>query len=422
MALTAPRCSLLVASLAAVVFSGSPALAAEQADDAFLRALASAPAVAAARTRSVSAERVVEAADVLPDPMIEVEAGRSRSRPDGGMTMYGTAIEQPLPRWGERGARRQGALAQALAMRAEFAGLVGEHAAAVAAALAEREAAEQGLALTRESRARLDAFAAVVHARIASGAGRLDEQLDLDTRRQQWNLTEAEQLRRRDDAEAEVRGRLGLAPDAPLPPLALPEVAAIRPESAPMARRAEAGRAEAEAAEREAQARANPETALGLAWEREAAGTEQQVDTWKLSFRLSLPVWRSAYAAEADAARGRARAASHEARASVWMAHSQISRARRAAEQSARAEALAEDIVARNLASYDSVVSLVGSGGAPITAALDLLDRISEARAQAIEARLACRLASAELWRLSPPELPVVDSQAEHQMSGMNAP
>ena len=59
---------------------------------------------------------------------------------------------------------------------------------------------------------------------------------------------------------------------------------------------------EAQAMEREAVARGNPETAVGLAWEREAAGTDEQTDKVALTFRMSLPIYRSAYGGAADAA------------------------------------------------------------------------------------------------------------------------
>ena len=392
--------------------------AAEQAVD-LPTALARSPAISAARARVQAAGMAARAAGVLPDPMVGIGAGRELPRMGEAMDMYGAMIEQPLPRWGERDAMRQGALAQVAMAEAEFAELVGEHAAGIAAAGVEAQAAAQSLLLVAEARDRLRALGEVVRARIAGGGGMIGESLALDTKVQQLELQLADLARRQADAEAEVRGRLGLAPEAALPPLALPDPASIRPDATPMARRAAASRGEAVAMEREAVARGNPETAVGLSWDREAAGTEEQVDKYNLTFRISLPVWRQAYGEAADAARGRARAAAHEARASGWMARSQVGRAQRAVEQAARAQAVADAIAGRSRTEYEAVIRQVGTGGASIMAALDLLDRISEARMQAIEARMTSQLTLAELWRLAPPTLPdagSAGSEHDHRM------
>lgn len=381
--------------------------AAEQAVD-LPTALARSPAISAARARVQAAGMAARAAGVLPDPMIGVGAGRERSRMGEAMDMYGAMIEQPLPRWGERDAMRQGAQAQVAMAEAEFAELVGEHAAGVAAAVVEAQAAAQSILLVVEARDRLRALGEVVRARIAAGGGMIGESLALDTKLQQLELQLADLARRQADADAEARGRLGLPPEAVLPPLALPDPAAIRPDATPMVRRAAASRGEAMAMEREAAARGNPETAVGLSWDREAVGTDEQVDKYNLTFRVSLPVWRQAYGEAADAARGRARAAAHEARASSWMASSQVGRTQRAVEQAARAQAVADAIAGRSRTEYDAVIRQVGTGTASVMAALDLLDRISEARMQAIEARMASQLTLAELWRLAPPVLPDV--------------
>jgi outer membrane protein TolC len=301
---------------------------------------------------------------------------------------------------------RQTALAQVAMAEAELAELVGEHAAGIAMAGAEALAAAQSRSLIEESLVRIRSLADAVRARVAAGGGMMGEVLALDTQRQQLELQLTDLVRRQADAEAEVRGRLGLAADDPLPALSFPDPVAIKPDATPMARRAIASRGEAEAMEREAVSRGNPESSIGLSWDREAAGTEEQVDKYNLTFRISLPVWRQAYAASADAARGRARAAAHEARASGWMARSQIGRAQRAMDQAARAQAVADAIAERSRTEYDAVIRQVGTGAAPIMSALDLLDRISDARMQAIEARMSSQMILAELWRLAPPALP----------------
>lgn len=371
----------------------------------FSAAIARAPAIAAALTRAAAAEQERRAAGVLPDPMIGGDLGRERPRMGQDMTMYGLMIEQALPRWGERDAQRRLAGARAVLAGAEAAATAGDLAAEVAAGLAELEAARDTLALAQAARGRADALGAAVRARLATGAAMLGERLAIDTRIQQIDLQCADLARRQADAEAMVRGLLGIPASAALPPFAAPDPGAIRTADVPMARSAAAMQLEAQAMEREAAARGNPETSIGLAWEREAAGTEEQSDSISLSLRVSLPMYRPAYRAAAEAARLRARAARHEAGAAGFMAQSRAGRAQRAVAQARQAERTAADIAARAQSEYDMAVVQAGSGGTTATAALALLDMITESGMAAIMARLDSRMALAELWRLSPPDL-----------------
>lgn len=372
----------------------------------FRAALARAPAIAAARTRVAASELAQSAAGVLPDPMIGGDYGRERTRMGEDMTMYGAMIEQPLPRWGERDALRQSASAQTSLEAARVATVVGDHAAEVATGIAEWMAARDTQALVRQSRDRIAALRAVVRARLAAGNAMIGDLLALDTKAQQIDLRLADLERRQADALAMVRGRLGLSPDESVPPFAAPDPATITVEANPMARTAAAMQQEAQAMEREAVARGNPETAVGLAWEREAAGTDEQSDKVALAFRMSLPIHRSAYRDAASAARVRVRAAQHEANGATWMARSQISRAQRAIAQARQAQQTADDIAARTRTEYDAVIQQVGSGGATVTASLNLLDLITESGMSAVMARLDSQMALAELWRLAPPDLP----------------
>jgi outer membrane protein TolC len=371
----------------------------------FLAALMQSPAVGAAQERVLAAERAVGAAGVLPDPMLGGELGRKRPEQGDDMRMYGVMLEQPLPRWGERDAERAMARAGVGAARADHAQALGEHAAEVAAMLAEAAAAAQEGELLTAAHARVVALQAVVRARVASGGASLGEALALETRAEQLAVDIADRERMRRDAEAEARGRLALAVDAALPPPAWPDPAAIDAAATPMAHRAAAMRDEALAQERAARARGNPETAVGVGWEREAAGTDMQEDTVTLNLRVSLPVWRAAYADGAGAARRRARAAAHEAHAAAAMAQSRLDRARRAIAQAERAAIAAAAIAARADADYDALLRQVSTGGADALRALDILDRVTEARLAAVVAARASRLALAELWRLAPPQL-----------------
>lgn len=381
------------------------AFGAQAAEDAFLAALARAPGIAAARTRVEAARHSARGAGVLPDPMLSADLGRTRQRMGDDMTMYGAMLGQSLPRWGERDAMRLKAAAQVELAEADFADAVGEHAAMVATAAAEAAAAAATGALLTETATRVRAMQETVVARIAAGGALIGDSLALDTRAQSLELQISEQRRRLADAEAEARGRLGLAEGRPIPAAAYPDLASIDPERVPMARRARAMHSDARAMEREATARANPETGIDVRWEREASGTEEQSDTYSLALTMSLPVWRQAYADAADGARASARAAGHEAHASAWMARSQLSRAGRAATVAAQARSTAEAVASRTRGEYDAMIRQLGTGAAGLGMALELLDRISEAQMQAIDAELASRMALAALWRLAPPEL-----------------
>jgi outer membrane protein TolC len=382
----------------------------------FRAALARAPAITAARARVAGAEQAQGAAGVLPDPMVGGDIGRERTRMGEEMTMYGAMIEQTLPRWGERDAMRQTARAQVSREAANVAAVIGDHAAAVATGIAEWMAARDTLVFVRQSRERIAALREVVHVRIAAGGGMIGDQLALDTKAQQLDLQIADLERRQADALVMVRGRLGLRSDTPVPPFAALDPATIRVEANPMAQTAAAMQLEAEAMEREAVARGNPETAVGLSWEREAAGTDSQTDKLALSFRMSLPIYRSAYSGAADSARSRSRAARHEASGATWMARSQVSRAQRAIAQAQQAQRTADDIAARTRTEYDAVIQQVGSGGASVTLSLTLLDMITESGMNAVMARLDSQMALAELWRLAPPDLQtaVVADDSDH--------
>jgi len=396
---------ILAAALLVGLTAAEPAPA-----DGFTVAVWRAPALRAAVMRSLAAERAIAGAGVLPDPMVGADVGRERPREGEDMTMYGAMIEQPLPRWGERDASRLGARAQAAMARAELAERAGALAADVATALAEAEAAAASATLVAASLQRMRSLGDSVRAQVASGGAMIGTALAVETRVQQLEVQLAGFVQRQSDATSEVRGLLGLADDVPVPAAAWPDPAQVSERTLPMVQRAEAERAEAEAMTREATARGNPESSVGLAWERESAGTEMQTDKVSLIVRMSLPVWRSSYAASADAARTRARAAMHDADASARMARAAVARAARAVEQAGRAQAAADATAARAGSELDAVIRQVGSGGARFAEGIDLLERISEAHMQAIEARMNGRIAQAALWRLAPPGPPPAES------------
>jgi cobalt-zinc-cadmium efflux system outer membrane protein len=379
--------------------------AADQPPD-LISAVTAAPSVRAAQARAAAAQAAVRAAGTLPDPMLGVEIGRERPEMGEDMRMAGLMVEQTLPRWGERDAMRLAARAGTAAAQAELARAAGELAAGVATALAEIAAADEQLAATRPMRERMAALAEAVRGRIASGGGTIADQLMIDSRLEQLDLQLDDQLRRRTDAEAEARGLLGLPADAPLPAFAAPSAGQLAPDLLPMLRAAHAMGLEAEAMEREALARGMPETAIGLSWQREAIGLMEESDTIALTLRVSLPWDRPAYRAGAEAARRRAAAARSEADGARLMAQAAAGRAMRAEAQARRATAVADALAARAATESEAIATRVASGTAPLDAALDLLDRVAEARMAAAMARLDQRMAQSALWRLAPPAIP----------------
>lgn len=368
--------------------------------------VAEAPALQAARARAEAAKARADAAGRLPDPELEGMYSRVREPMGGDHPMWSITLRQPLPKAGERAADRERAIAATSMAEADYAVMAGELGAEVAAALVEAETARARAALFSEQLARTERALAAIDARIASGSGRSADRLALQSRVASLRLMVEQETRMVDDALAEARGRLGLAPDEPLPDFSAPDVAAIDPETVPAARLAAARAAEARAMARMARASARPMTAIGLHFERE----EERIgdmDTIGVSFMTELPFRSRGYArAEQRAARAEETAARAEAdstRHRVRVALSRVARAERLAATSRR---LAEETLARLEAEYDALLRSTGTtAGANDTAVLlllEILERQTDARLQIIEADAAARAARAELWRHAP--------------------
>jgi hypothetical protein len=283
--------------------------------------------------------------------------------------------------------------------------VLGSHAAEIAALLAEHRAASAAAAVVAAQRNRLETVAALLAARAGTGDG-LDGRLMVAGRIQALAVEAADLERRMADADSEVRGRLGLAPAAPLPVATWPDPESVRPERSPMARRAAAMVAEADAMAQESTARGLPETAVGVGWERDGVGSAMRSDQVTLRLTVSLPVWRDAYADGIAAADARRRAAAHEAHGAERMARTAVAMALRAATQAALAEAAATTEETRLQAQGDAIVRRIAAAGADAAAWLDLFDRTAEVRKMAIAAALMRDRALADLWRYAPPTLP----------------
>jgi outer membrane protein TolC len=396
---------LAATCLAAALGAAEPAASGPAAREVFLRHLAKAPVVAAARERLAAADHAAGAAGRLPDPMLSAGYSRVNDRM-ARWPMREFGLEQALPRWGERDARRAQATAGRAMADAELAGALGELAAEVAGLLVEAEAARSRLGLVRRQAGRADAIAAAAAARTAAGRGGAAEQLAAASRVAALAVEVAALERLTADAEDAVRARLALAAQAPLPPFAAPDQAAAARERLPPELTARARTAEAEAMRREARAGRFPETAVGVLYGREDQ-PGGAMTTIGVELRVALPVWQGAAADLERAAAARVRAARHEAEDAVRRAQASWARAQRARAVATRAQAAAAATRARIEAEYQALAHAAATQeDAGLLALLDVLDRVGEAERQVIEAEAAARQAEADLWRLAPPILP----------------
>src|SRR5690606_24726758 len=131
-------------------------------------------------------------------------------------------------------------------------------------------------AILEERLERLESALDPLTERLAVGAPgvRLADRLTLQTRVSGLRLELEEERRTAEDARETARGRLGLPPGAPLPAFAAPEISEIVAGDDPGSALAAARRDEAEGSGNLARARANPQTAVGLRFERERGGME----------------------------------------------------------------------------------------------------------------------------------------------------
>lgn len=379
--------------------------------DGFVTALTHAPAVLAAQERITAARRAEGAAGRLPDPMLGAGLSRTSTAMDS-WPMYGVAIEQPLPRWGERAAERAQAGAESAASVAELMDVLGETAAEVATLLAEAGSARARSALVDAQISRSSSVRAAAESRVASGTGSSAELLAVTSRLAALAVERATLQREAVDAEEEARGRLGLPATAPLPPFAAPDHAAIVADRVPGILAARAREAGAAAMFEAARATRHPETAVGLRYEREEQPGDP-MDTVGIEFRVSLPVWQGASRDLELAASARQRAARRDEAGWRFRIRTVLGRAERAAEVAAAARTAARDTAGRLDAEYAAVIRAAAvQGGVGLVQALDILDRLAEAERQVIEAEAAARLAEAGLWRLAPPSIPVPDPAA----------
>lgn len=389
--------------------TGLPAADVASSQDAeFLRAVSNAPALGAASRRSAAARARIESAGRLPDPTVEGMGSRMVGPMDERSTMWEVNVRQALPKAGERAADRQRAQAGAAMAEADFAVMAGEMAADTAMAIAEADGAEARIRLLQTQIGRLDSVLRSIEARIATSGGRLADRLTVQSRLASMQLMVEEERRMAADALSGARGRLGLAPDAPLPRFAAPSIAEISPEEAAAVRLAAARTDEANAMVKMARASARPMTSVGVRFEREkkAMGND---DTLGLAFMSEIP-WRNRrYArAEVRAAESERAAAGADANAARFRISTALTRVDRAEKLAETARRLAADTLARLTAENEALIRAAGAnaggmaGESTILQTVELLEKMTDTESQVIRAETAAKTARAELWRYVP--------------------
>jgi cobalt-zinc-cadmium efflux system outer membrane protein len=369
-----------------------------------LDAIAGAPALEAARKRTEAARSRIDASGRLADP----EAEGMVSRGPEGRDMWELNVRQPLPKRGERAADRDRARAAVALSEADYALMAGELAADVAAALAEADGAQARGRVLEAQKDRLDSVLKSIEARLGTAtASRIADRLTVQTRVAAMQLEIEEAARAATDAMANSRGRLGIPPDASLPPFSAPSATEIALDDSPASSVALARVAEADAMAKMARASGRPMTSVGLRFERErgAMGNEDLVG---VAFSSEIP-WRSRGYARAEmraagSEREAARAEANGARFRVASALSRVERAERLAETARR---LATETRARLDAQYDALVRAAGAGSAAagestVLMAVEIFEQVSVTELKVIEAETAARVARADLWRYAP--------------------
>lgn len=399
---------VLTLLLTGVLFAAAARAHAAAAASTLLDAVARAPQLAAAAKRVDAARARTDAAGRLAEPEIEAMRSRVNDPMGGNRTMWEFNARQPLPRRGERAADRARSLAGVTMAGADYAMTVGDVAADLAMALAEADGADARAALLTTQLTRLDTALATVEARLASGvATRLSDRLTIQSRIASLQLQVERTQRIAADARATARGRLGLAPDAPLPAYVAPAADEINPADAATVAVATARLAEADAMGKMARASANPITSVGVRFERErtAMGNEDTV-----GFALSSEIpWRNrGYArAEVRAAEADRDAATADAAAARHRISSTLARVERAERLAATARRLAADTQARLDAEHEALtrglsVTGMGANESAVLHAIDILERSTETQLEIIEAQTSALVTRAELWRYLP--------------------
>ncbi len=379
--------------------------------DPFLCAIEHAPAVRAARAQVLAARFGVTASGALADPRLNVTGKRHVVDVNGSSNQHARglefALDQELPRWGERSAARAGAAAIGDMAQAELDQVRGELAEQVAIAAAEAEAARARQTLAAAEATRVRTLIDALTAALAGGGGADASSVRaLRTRLEAADLAQSAAVRDASDSEDDARAQLGLAASMPMPTPPEPlgsvgmptDLGTASTDTTPAVRMATAQARSAAAEAQAARSRRYPAWSVGLGWEREDLNRSDD-DAWNVSLGVSLPIWQEARAADEAAARVRVTAAEHlavGARARVAVVQR---RQQRAVVQAAAASAAAASANERLEADLERLRARLSSGAeGAVLEWFARLDALSDAQNRAVEARLVAARASAALW------------------------
>ena len=370
-----------------------------------LQFIGQSPALKAARQRIEAAEARVESSGRLPDPELEGMGSRRVGPMNERGTMWELTLRQPLPKRGERAADRERSAAVVAMARADYAVMAGELSAEIAMALAEADGARARILLMETQRNRLDSVLRSLEARQASGGARLADRLAVQTRVASLQLAIEQELQMEADSLAEVRGRLGLAPDGVLPDFSAPAPDAIDAGTAAGLVLAGARADEAGAMMKMARASGQPMTAVGLRLERERMAIGDGT-TVGIAFMSEIP-WRGRRYARADlrAAEAERTAAQTDSEGVRYRIQTAVTRAARAERLAATARRLGSETLDRFNAEYDALVraaGVAGAGESTVFQVVELLEKATETELQVVQAETSARTAMAELWRYAP--------------------
>ena len=367
-----------------------------------IEAVRQAPAVEAALQRSEAALLRAGVAARWANPELEGMLA-DKETPEDRMPMWAVSLKQPLPKYGERSAARARAQAAQAMAEAEADLLAGETARTAAEAIAAYESAGQRMALLTRQLEQTERTRTAVEARLGTGQGRVSEELALQSRATGLRLALAQEQRRRDDADSELRQQLGLRPDDPRPTFEAPEPDQIQADAAPAQRLVEAQQAEARAMMNMARAEGRPMTSVGVSFEREEVELGNE-DTIGVVFMTELP-WNShRYGrAEERAAKAELAGSTAEADALRRRIETDVGQARRLIRLAGETRASVEETQKRVEQEYDALINAAGASGmadgSSVLMLLELLDRSTELAMQSIEAETDARMAQAGLWR-----------------------
>jgi outer membrane protein TolC len=380
------------------------------------------PELRAMQYEADAAAQRVGPAGALPDPMLNMELRDVTNEMSGGSFNLSPAnvgstryqFRQTFPAWGRRGARRDAAQATAdeAAQRARATWI--EIAMRIKTAFARWQQVHATLEQSRELLALTDRLEAVAQARYASGMAPQQDairaQVERTTMTTEIALLEAERFATR----ARINGLLvrpaeaELAPprvDAPLPPLARLDAAALRERVLARNPQLAAEGARVRAAEKNKDvvwSNRYPEFTFGVA----PIQTGNRVSEWELMFEINIPLQQDTRRADEREALSMLSAAQARKEAAANELLSQLGEQLAALEAARQVESITQSSLLPQ-ASLTLQAALAGyeSGKVDFATVLEAQRQIRQARLNLIRTRAEARMRLAEIERLLGEEL-----------------